>query len=143
MASTYQRHEHLGPLPAGLTRLQHPQLRIRRLQLLIDEEERYGLYYGQTVSVLSSDDTGGVSFKDYQAPPVVNANIANTRTYEVEQVSQHFSRRIGVEELIETLNRFNRDTAELRSKERAELYDTFYIPKNREAFVESMLQKQN
>ena len=68
-------------------------------------------------------------FKDYQAPPVVNANIANTRTYEVEQVSQHFSRRIGVEELIETLNRFNRDTAELRSKERAELYDTFYIPK--------------
>ena len=68
-------------------------------------------------------------FKDYQALPVVNANIANTRTYEVEQVSQHFSRRIGVEELIETLNRFNRDTAELRSKERAELYDTFYIPK--------------
>lgn len=68
-------------------------------------------------------------FEDYQAPPVVNANIANTRTYEVEQVSQHFSRRIGVGKLIETLARFNRDTSELRSKERTELYDTFYIPK--------------
>ena len=36
-------------------------------------------------------------FQSYQTPPVVNANIANTRTYEVENVSEHFSSKIGVE----------------------------------------------
>lgn len=39
-------------------------------------------------------------FQSYQTPPVVNANIANTRTYEVENVSEHFSSKIGVEALI-------------------------------------------
>ena len=68
-------------------------------------------------------------FQNYQTPPVVNANIANTRTYEVENVSEHFSSKIGVEALIGKLVRFNNDTAELRAKERSELYETFYIPK--------------
>lgn len=68
-------------------------------------------------------------FQSYQTPPVVNANIANTRTYEVENVSEHFSSKIGVEALIGKLVRFNNDTAELRAKERSELYETFYIPK--------------
>lgn len=68
-------------------------------------------------------------FQNYQTPPVVNANIANTRTYEVENISEHFSSKIGVEALIGKLVRFNNDTAELRAKERSELYETFYNPK--------------
>lgn len=48
-------------------------------------------------------------FQNYQTPPVVNANIANTRTYEVENVSEHFSSKIGVEALIGKLVRFNND----------------------------------
>lgn len=44
-------------------------------------------------------------------------------------LSEHFSSKIGVEALIGKLVRFNNDTAELRAKERSELYETFYIPK--------------
>ena len=33
-------------------------------------------------------------FQNYQTPPVVNANIANTRTYEVESVSEHPARLV-------------------------------------------------
>ena len=67
-------------------------------------------------------------FQNYQTPPVVNANIANTRTYEVENVSEHFFCLFCVVVLIVKLVRFYNDTAVFRAKDRIELYVIFYIP---------------
>lgn len=68
-------------------------------------------------------------FQNFQAPAVINANMANTRTYEFEYVSDHFKKSLDVESLIRKLARYNESTNELREKERHSLYVTFYIPK--------------
>lgn len=61
--------------------------------------------------------------------PVINYNISNTRTYAVDYLSSRILRRTKVRPLTEKLEEFNRNTKELRSKPREDLYETFYIPK--------------
>lgn len=68
-------------------------------------------------------------FQDYKGPMVINANESNTRTYEVNYSSEHFTRRIDVGSLIAKLTRYNQSTEELRKKNRHELYKSFCIPK--------------
>lgn len=68
-------------------------------------------------------------FQDYHDVQVTNAGTSNTRTYERLNVSERFVKQIEVDKLIEKLIQFNQSTSELRSKNRSELYETFYIPK--------------
>ena len=68
-------------------------------------------------------------FQDYKGPMVINANESNTRTYEFNFASEHFTRRIDVGALIAKLTRYNQSTEELRKKNRHELYKSFCIPK--------------
>lgn len=68
-------------------------------------------------------------FQDYKGPMVINANESNTRTYEVNYASEHFTHRIDVGSLIAKLTRYNQSTEELRKKNRHELYKSFCIPK--------------
>lgn len=64
-------------------------------------------------------------------PAVINKNLTNTRTYEVERVSQRLVQRFGldIERLIQKLEAFNAQTEKLRQKPRHELYYEFHIPK--------------
>lgn len=61
----------------------------------------------------------------------LNPNLTNTRTYEVCSVSDRMARKFnfGVNGLIAKLEQFNRETENLRSRPRHELYSEFYIPK--------------
>ena len=68
-------------------------------------------------------------FQTYQNAPIVNSNIANTRTYEFENASEHFTQRIDLDSLIAKLAQYNQSTVNLREMERSSLYETFYIPK--------------
>lgn len=61
---------------------------------------------------------------------ILNPNMTNTRTYEVERVSEKFMRKADVPKLIGILEKFNALTKELREKSREDLYDTFHIPKH-------------
>jgi len=62
-------------------------------------------------------------------PQYYNPNLTNTRTYEVEKVSDKFKKRINVDGLIVKLLKFNENTKELREKPRHDLYYSFHIPK--------------
>ena len=62
-------------------------------------------------------------------PLVLNPNMTNTRTYEVEAVSDRFLRTINVNSLIRKLRNFNNTYGALRERDRHELYREFYIPK--------------
>lgn len=70
-------------------------------------------------------------FQTESRPAVINENLTNTRTYEVERVSQRFIQKFGfnIECLIQKLEAFNAQTEELRQKPRHELYYEFHIPK--------------
>ena len=70
-------------------------------------------------------------FQTETRPAVINENLTNTRTYEVERVSQRFIQKFGfnIERLIQKLEAFNAQTEELRQKPRHELYYEFHIPK--------------
>lgn len=68
-------------------------------------------------------------FQNFQAPAVVNANMANTKTYEYESASEHFTSNLDVDSLIHKLERYNQSVAHLREKDRHSLYDSFHIPK--------------
>lgn len=68
-------------------------------------------------------------FQNFQVPLVVNANTANTRTYEVESASEHFTSKLDVDGLICKLEQYNQSTSQLRETDRHLLYSTFYIPK--------------
>lgn len=70
-------------------------------------------------------------FGTSRVPFVINENMTNTRTYEVQFVSRRFLDRfkISVTDLICKLESFNASTAELRAKPRHELYYEFHIPK--------------
>ena len=61
----------------------------------------------------------------------LNPNLTNTRTYEVSSVSDRMERKFNFSmyKLIEKLTQFNRETENLRSRPRHELYNEFYIPK--------------
>lgn len=60
---------------------------------------------------------------------IVNPNMTNTRTYEVETVSNRFLETINVGRLITKLVQFNDSVESLREVPRHELYHTFHIPK--------------
>lgn len=60
---------------------------------------------------------------------IVNPNMTNTRTYEVETVSDRFLETINVGRLITKLVQFNDSVESLREIPRHELYHTFHIPK--------------
>lgn len=60
-------------------------------------------------------------FQTFQGPAVINENMTNTRTYEFESASAHFTKSIDVDALAWTLARFNQSTEELREKERISL----------------------
>lgn len=68
-------------------------------------------------------------FQDYKGPAIVNTSDSNTRTYEFDRASEHFTSRIDVDSLIAKLARYNQSTEELRGKKRHELYKSFCIPK--------------
>jgi len=68
-------------------------------------------------------------FQSFQGAPVVNANLTNTRTYEFENASEHFTKNLDTERLICKLAQYNQSVASLREQERSSLYETFYIPK--------------
>lgn len=70
-------------------------------------------------------------FQTETRPAVINENLTNTRTYEVERVSQRFIQKFGfnIERLIQKLEAFNAQTEELRQRPRHELYYEFHIPK--------------
>ena len=70
-------------------------------------------------------------FQDFSRPAVINANMANTRTYCVESVSQRFLDRADLAGLVRALEQFNGTTAALRERDRRSLYHTFYIPKKK------------
>jgi hypothetical protein len=70
----------------------------------------------------------------FQTEPVttlINNNLTNTRTYELEEVSERFMRKLNprVGTLIAKLDVFNNTTAELRARPRHDLYREFHIPK--------------
>ncbi len=68
-------------------------------------------------------------YQTFKAPVIINDNTANTKTYEVETASEHFTKSLDVQRLIGKLTAFNNSTELLRKVERRSLYNTFYIPK--------------
>lgn len=70
-------------------------------------------------------------FQTETRPAVINENLTNTRTYEVDFVSERFIKKLGfdIPSLIQRLRIFNESTAALRERPRRELYREFYIPK--------------
>lgn len=68
-------------------------------------------------------------FQNYQGTTVVNSNVSNTKTYELERASEHFTQYLDVTQLVLKLEQFNQSVASLRQQERSSLYETFYIPK--------------
>lgn len=60
---------------------------------------------------------------------LINDNTTNTRTYEVEKVSDKFLKQVDIAKLITKLVEFNISVEELRKIPRRDLYHTFYIPK--------------
>ena len=70
-------------------------------------------------------------FQEEAPNTLLNDNTTNTRTYEVETVSERMARkfRFDIPHLIRKLKEFNDSTAVLRAVPRRELYEEFYIPK--------------
>lgn len=68
-------------------------------------------------------------FQDYTGHMLVTNNETNTRTYEMEYASEHFTSRVDVFGLIRVLKRFNESTEYLREASRESLYRSFSIPK--------------
>lgn len=64
------------------------------------------------------------------AVPVVNQNETNTKTYEVDRISQHFLSRVNPYSLTALLRKFNAETAALHEEDPKALYTNFYIPKH-------------
>lgn len=68
-------------------------------------------------------------FGDFQGSSLISLNIANTRTYETEYVSDKFLSKVDVGGLIRKLDAFNKSTEHLRAVPRKDLYHSFPIPK--------------
>lgn len=60
---------------------------------------------------------------------LINSNESNTRTYEVENVSNKFMERIDVAKLITALVQFNEAFESVHNQPRESLYNTFYTEK--------------
>lgn len=68
-------------------------------------------------------------FQTSQSVNIINPNMTNTRTYEFEFASEHFTSKVNVERLIQKLAQYNASVEELRNSERLSLYHSFHIPK--------------
>lgn len=68
-------------------------------------------------------------FQSHMTPIVINSNETNTRTYEVETVSDRFMGKVDIPFLVRKLEQFNEQTEELRQRDRHSLYYSFCIPK--------------
>lgn len=68
-------------------------------------------------------------FETGTKPQIINPNMTNTRTYEVERVGDKYLEKLNVAGLITKLAQFNESTEELRNKPRKTLYREFHIPK--------------
>ena len=66
---------------------------------------------------------------DTKPQAIINPNLTNTRTYEVERINEKFLERFDIAKLVTKLSQFNCSTEELRQKPRKDLYHTFHIPK--------------
>lgn len=66
---------------------------------------------------------------DTKPQAMINPNLTNTRTYEVERINEKFLERFDIAKLVTKLSQFNASTEELRAKPRHDLYHTFHIPK--------------
>lgn len=69
-------------------------------------------------------------FQPPQTVSLITANTSNTRTYRVENISPAVRSRLSLAQLIEKLEKFNRDTEGLRLADRTSLYHSFSIPKH-------------
>ena len=68
-------------------------------------------------------------FETESRPQLINPNMTNTRTYEVESISDKFLERIDVAKLITALVQFNEAFESVHSQPRESLYNTFYTEK--------------
>ena len=68
-------------------------------------------------------------FETETKPQIINPNMTNTRTYEVERVGDKYLEKLNVAGLITKLAQFNESTEKLRNKPRKTLYREFHIPK--------------
>ena len=60
---------------------------------------------------------------------IINPNETNTRTWELEELSETFRDRISITPIINALKDFNHKTEYLHNVDRSTLYSEFYIPK--------------
>lgn len=60
---------------------------------------------------------------------IINPNLTNTHTYEVENISDRFLKTIDVDELINKLIWFNEMFIDIQKQPRNSLYNTFYTEK--------------
>lgn len=65
---------------------------------------------------------------------IINPNMTNTRTYEVEKVSNTFLSRVDIGNMIAKLDGFNEAVEHLREVPRKSLYYEFFIPKKSRGF---------
>ena len=68
-------------------------------------------------------------FETESRPQLINPNMTNTRTYEVESISDKFLERIDVAKLITALVQFNEAFESVHNQPRESLYNTFYTEK--------------
>lgn len=68
-------------------------------------------------------------FETESRPQLINPNMTNTRTYEVESISDKFLERIDVAKLITALVQFNEAFESVHNQPRESLYNTFYHEK--------------
>ena len=66
---------------------------------------------------------------DNLQPVLLTNNESNTRTYEVDRISDKFRNIVDINNIIAKLRVFNEQTAELHTVDRHSLYKEFYIPK--------------
>lgn len=68
-------------------------------------------------------------FETETRPSLINPNITNTKTYEVESISEKFLKRVDVTKLITSLVQFNEMFEQVYNQPRESLYNTFYTEK--------------
>ncbi len=73
-------------------------------------------------------------FQNIQSPILVRVNTANTRTYEYDAISPHFTKELDIAGMVFKLHQFNQATASLRQQDRQSLYHSFEVPKKSGGF---------
>lgn len=68
-------------------------------------------------------------FETESKPRIINHNITNTRTYTTEQANQKLLDNTDVVALVNALTKYNEITADIQSRQKETLYNTFYVSK--------------